>query len=112
MEKQGLKCVAALIGAFALLVAIGANAQETAWSGPGHLDRRVTRLAELPDAQLKSVYLECSGAALRGTLAHAEVQACSLVYEMLLQRTFKGDFLALLAWSRNERHAAPAERAD
>lgn len=74
------------------------------------LEARPVRVAEMPDAQLKRVYVACSNAALHGALGTSDIPFCSLVYEALLQRTFGGDFFALLAWSRAQRDVRP-ERA-
>lgn len=49
---------------------------------------------------LKEIYLSCSGAAVNGQLDNAGVMQCSIVYELLKQRAFGGDFLRMLAWSQ------------
>lgn len=49
--------------------------------------------------RLKTVYLECSRAALAGRLSSAAIMQCSVVYEELKSRAFGGDFDKLLAWS-------------
>lgn len=74
---------------------------------PGHaLDivagesRFVAQLERLPELDLKSFYLRCSRAASQSLLGSGEAALCSLGYEILLKRTFGGDFFALLAWSR------------
>jgi len=60
----------------------------------------VAALHELPEEALKAHYLNCSRAALKGSLGSHEIMLCSLGYEILLKRAFNGDFLALLAWSK------------
>ncbi len=67
----------------------------------GHETQFVSTLQELPEAETKSLYLQCSRAALQGTLGTMEIALCSIVYETLLQDIFDGDFFALLDWSRN-----------
>lgn len=65
-------------------------------------DRTKARLERLSDSDLKSFYLECSRTGRR-SLGMGGVAECSVGYELLLQRTFEGDFYALLAWSRRQR---------
>jgi len=59
-------------------------------------------LERLSDPALKQLYADCAGGALASILTRADLQTCSLVYDVLLKRTFAGDFLALWSWSRNE----------
>lgn len=68
-----------------------------------HQNQLAGRLERASDADLKSFYLHCSQAGRR-SLGMGGVAVCSIGYELLLQRTFGGDFYALLAWSR--RHSA------
>jgi len=63
---------------------------------PVHLER-------LSHDQLKAVYLGCSSAALKRSLAQGHVAYCSMVYEALKRRVFGGDFEALIAWSNANR---------
>lgn len=65
-------------------------------------DSTKARLERLSDSDLKSFYLECSRTGRR-SLGMGGVAECSVGYELLLQRTFDGDFYALLAWSRRQR---------
>jgi hypothetical protein len=58
-----------------------------------------SEIRQLPDAELKKRYLACSHASEQGGLARLEVRACSVVYDALLTRTFRGDYEALRAWS-------------
>jgi hypothetical protein len=70
-------------------------------------DEIVARMQRFSDADLKRFYLHCSRAATR-SLSSGDIAVCSVGYELLLRRTFGGDFDALLAWSR--RH--PDDGAD
>jgi hypothetical protein len=94
-----------LLAALAMALA-AAHAQTTldTVASPPSEARIASHLRALPDDQLKTFYLRCSGAALRGALGAGEIAACSLGYETLLARTFGGDFHALLAWSRQQAH--------
>lgn len=58
--------------------------------------------------QLKSIYLNCSRAAMTTPLDFGTTASCSLVYEELKQRVFGGDFHRLLAWSRQQPTVAVA----
>lgn len=61
-----------------------------------------TTVVQLSESGLKAFYMRCSRAAMRQALSGAEIARCSVAYEMLLKSTFRGDFLALLAWSRSQ----------
>lgn len=63
------------------------------------------RIERLSEREIKQFYLGCSSAAMRGRLGGGETQACSVGYEVLLQRHFGGDFHSLLAWSRSQPDA-------
>ena len=63
-------------------------------------DARYEEFDHLSIAQLKSAYLDCERASVRGRLAHVGILQCSTVYEALKKRAFDGDFEKLLAWSR------------
>lgn len=58
-------------------------------------------LNELSEQDLKARYVQCSNAALQGLLGSQEIALCSLGYEALLRRVFRGDYLALFAWSKS-----------
>lgn len=60
-------------------------------------------IRQLPDEELKKRYLACSDASEQAALARLEVRACSVVYDALLTRTFRGDYAALRAWSTPDR---------
>ena len=60
---------------------------------------QIAQLEQASDADLKLFYLRCSRSD-RFALGMGGVAVCSIGYELLLQRTFAGDFYALLDWSR------------
>ena len=70
----------------------------TAPSAVGQADE--SRLKTMTVDDLKSLYLACDRAAMRGLLAAGAIAQCSAVYEELKRRAFGGDFERLLAWSR------------
>jgi hypothetical protein len=72
---------------------------------PGGTDRIIRQMS---DPDLKAFYVRCSQGALQKALSGSDIQLCSVGYEALLTRTFKGDFSALLAWSRAQAAIAPA----
>jgi hypothetical protein len=59
-------------------------------------------LEMLSDPALKQLYLDCTRGAVRSVLARGDIQTCSLVYDVLLNRTLDSDFLALWSWSKDE----------
>lgn len=63
-------------------------------------DARYEEFDHLSIAQLKSAYLDCERASVRGHLTRVGIMQCSIVYETLKERAFEGDFERLLAWSR------------
>jgi hypothetical protein len=91
---------AASIGA--LLAAAPAPAQTALEpvAAPQHEALVVAHLKTLSDERLKAFYLKCSDAAIGRQLGSGEITLCSIGYEMLLKRSFGGDFMALLGWSR------------
>lgn len=66
-----------------------------AQAGPGG-----DTLARASIDELKRAYLSCSRAALGSQLDRAGVMQCSVIYEVLKQRAFGGEFDTLYAWSR------------
>jgi hypothetical protein len=66
----------------------------------GQVDR--SRLNSLTVGQLKTRYLACDSAAMRGELGSGAIAGCSVVYEELKQRGFGGDFGRLLTWSKSQ----------
>lgn len=61
---------------------------------------------DLPEAELRAVYMRCDDEAIARGMVFGDAYLCSIAYEALLQRSFKGDFDALLAWWRTQRSAA------
>lgn len=51
---------------------------------------------------LKSMFMHCSAASEKNVLGMGTVMACSVAYEALLKRVFRGDFEKLLAWWRTQ----------
>lgn len=76
-------------------------------NAPG--ETAATALDALPERCLRALYLRCSDEAIAGRLSRGGIAGCSVVYQTLLERSFGGDFLALLAWSRRQPEAAPAD---
>jgi hypothetical protein len=64
--------------------------------------RLVAALRELPEKNLKALYLQCARASTQGSIGSNDIALCSIGYEILLKRTFGGDFFALLAWWRSQ----------
>ena len=67
-------------------------------------DRAVTHFVSQPLEQLELVYLRCSREAELRLLGMDEAAMCSIASEALLKRRFDGDFEAMLAWWRTNRH--------
>lgn len=59
-----------------------------------------SRVKTMTVDELKSLYLACDRAAMRGLLGSAAIAQCSVIYEELKRKAFDGDFEKLLAWSR------------
>ncbi len=79
---------------------------------PGRLEHElVAELPELPEPDLKRFFLQCERTVSQGSIGSADIRLCSLAYETLLQSSFGGDFLALLAWWRNELKDHASARA-
>lgn len=85
----------------ALAAAVGA-----AQAQPAHDDVR-----HLSVDDLKRGYLACHDASTRRVLGMGEVMHCSVIYEVLKQRAFGGDFERLLAWARAQPPRTAAARA-
>jgi len=121
---SGLAKAAALIAVALTLSGGSASAQEpqgpplsSQVREPAALDHEsplVADLHRLPEQDLKAFYLQCNRAAMQTSLGSGGIALCSIGYEILLQRTFGGDFSAFLAWSRNqpseEHTSTPAAR--
>jgi hypothetical protein len=60
------------------------------------------RLEAMPETDVKAFYARCSDASSERRLDGGEAMACSIGYEVLLQKHFNGDFEGLLSWSRRQ----------
>lgn len=58
------------------------------------------RIEQLGADELKAIYRHCAREAVAQRLGNGEIALCSVAYEVLLHKHFAGEFLALLAWSR------------
>jgi hypothetical protein len=85
-----------------------AAATAAAFALAGAAQAAEPRLPELTVADLKTIYLACDRAAMRGLLGAGEAARCSVVYEDLKARAFDGNFEKLLAWSREQARLAKA----
>ncbi len=95
--------------ALALLAASASHAQVPA--RPADADAAVqVAIHELSDGDLKAFYVRCSRAAMQQRLGGEEIALCSVGYELLLTRTFRRDFHALLAWSRTQPDDVAVDR--
>lgn len=65
-------------------------------------------IRRLPEVELKQLYVHCGRIAEKRPLASDEVFACSVAYDALLAGTFRGDYLALRAWSARTHGRGPA----
>jgi len=99
VNTTGRRCIVAT--AIAMLLPGAAMAQITAsWPASGGLHARFERMAE---RDLKLFYLRCSRDSSQRRLDFGEAAGCSAGSEVLKQRSFGGDFDALLAWWRIHR---------
>jgi hypothetical protein len=89
-----------------------AEAQEHSCAAPQRADghplagreEALSRYEALPASCLKTIFLACTHAANAQLLDLGNATACSIGYEALLRRAFAGDFHALMAWWRVQRH--------
>lgn len=63
------------------------------------------RLERLSEREMKAFYARCSAEGVERRLDGGEAMACSIGYDVLLNKHFEGDFERLLRWSRSERTA-------
>jgi hypothetical protein len=91
-----------------MVVAPGLTSAQTLDVAARH-DDLTTQLEVMPESGLKTLYIGCSREAMQRALGSGEAASCSIVYETLLRRSFSGDFMALLAWSRTPWDDAIAE---
>ncbi len=109
--SQSLICLRRVLAAAAStgarLAAASAPAQTALEpvAAPQHEALLVAHVETLSDERLKAFYLRCSDVAIGRQLGSGEIALCSIGYEMLLKRSFGGDFTALLAWSRQHDSA-------
>ncbi|TFZ05437.1 hypothetical protein EZ313_01835 [Ramlibacter henchirensis] len=61
------------------------------------------QLENLPEATLKTLYLRCARESNRRLLSFDEAFHCSTAADILMRRSFGGDFDAMLAWWRRNR---------
>lgn len=61
------------------------------------------RLEQLSEQEMKAFYTRCSQAGIERHLDGGEAMACSVGYDVLLNKHFDGDFERLLTWSRSRR---------
>lgn len=57
----------------------------------------------VPDGCLRAMFLMCADTSRNQLMDLGSAAACSVGYEVLLKRSFGGDFNALLAWWRSQR---------
>jgi hypothetical protein len=65
-----------------------------------HGDAVRQAMERLPAAKLKAFYGSCSQEGIERRLDGADAMACSIGYDVLLNKHFAGDFARFLAWSR------------
>lgn len=103
-----LPAPAAAGGAFARLAQAQEHACAPPQRAPGHplasREETLSRYEALPASCLKTIFLACSHAANAQLLDLGSATACSIGYEALLRQGFAGDFHALMAWWRVQRH--------
>lgn len=63
----------------------------------------LARFERLPEHCLKRVFRYCAVIAGETMLDGGSAARCSVAYEALLRRSFRGDFHALMAWWRSDR---------
>jgi hypothetical protein len=76
------------------------------------LESSRARLNAMSADAIKTLYGQCSQEAIERRLGGGEVAFCSIVYQVLLERHFGGNFESLLAWSRQQRAAGPDMQRD
>ena len=96
MSRNGVRRIVTLVAATTLL----GTATASVVADTVAQDQIMVRLEGLSDSGLKAFYLHCSRAAAKRSLGSGGIAVCSIGYELLLRRTFGGDFNALLAWWR------------
>ena len=105
--------IAISLGAAALNAALMTPAFAQAHLSGSAPDGRIPAIAaveRLSEPELKAFYMHCSRAAMRRGLGGGDIALCSVGYEVLLKRAFRGDFQALLAWSKSQPESERRER--
>lgn len=85
--------------------ASGPMSLESTQAGAPRRDAMRTHLEAMNERDLKRFYVRCSQEGSERRLDGGEAMACSVGYDVLLQKHFAGDFKRLLAWSRSPRAA-------
>lgn len=84
------------------LLSPGSTQAQAQGNAPDGESQAIASIRQLSERELKAFYVRCARAAIRQTPGATEVALCSVGYELLLTRSFRGDFHALLAWSRSQ----------
>ena len=63
----------------------------------------LARFERLPERCLKRLFHDCAAVAGESMLDGGSAARCSVAYEALLRRSFRGDFQALMTWWRSDR---------
>jgi hypothetical protein len=70
-----------------------------------------TSLDNVSLEKLEAVYWDCEHAASQGMLPLSTAAECSMVFEKLKERKFKGDFKEFMAWWQVNKGAQQQARA-
>ena len=92
-------CLGGTLAAAVLFHLTPAWAADGVLAAPGSGAMR-TRLEAMSEKEVKDFYTRCSEESIAQRLDGGEAMACSIGYEVLLQKHFGGDFGRLLVWSR------------
>jgi len=84
------------------LATVVLSASQVSGNQPDHEKPAEAAIHELSEPDLKAFYARCSSLAVQQALGGPEIALCSVGYELLLNRSFQGDFYAFLAWSRSQ----------
>ena len=87
--------------AMGLLFSAAVPAQTAALAPPQC--HEVGYLEKLPETALKTMYLGCARVSSKRLLSLDEAVQCSAAADVLKDRSFGGDFNAMLAWWRRHR---------
>ncbi len=105
-------CLATALAAMLLVGSSLAGAQPSQPASSAESAQSADALiGRLSDSELKYLILRCSRVAALRRLGADEIAVCSMGYDILLSRTFKGDYLELSEWlAREERAMNEAEQ--